>query len=340
MFREASRAEVSAQGAELDAEVDAYVAAARERWPDLGVQPLDFARYIGERAEAGGVPPLKHAGDLLLACACVQGEARAFQRFGSEYGPVLQRLLMRRGATQALAADIQQQLAERLLVADPGANRYAKIADYRGLGALRNWVATSAAMLLVSWQRSTAKSKEHPKPIEDHIWIDSRDPGAYLIETRALGRAPWRTTVSLAAGERRRVDLAVGAAVIPEASTVAAERSPIEPDSGTARSAPPWRPIGWGIGGLGLLGLGVGAVAGALVLDACPGFDCRSDEAERKAETLGLVGDIGAGVGVAALVASTIILLASPSRPSTGASWQPVLGLNGEGAMVGLAQPW
>jgi RNA polymerase sigma-70 factor (ECF subfamily) len=197
VFREASRAEGSTKSADLDGEVAAYAAAAHARWPDLKVQPLDFARYLGERAQDSLVPPLKYAGDLWLACACVQGEARAFEHFMAEYGPVLQRLLLRRGATRDLAADIQQQLAERLLVADPSANRPAKIGDYRGSGALRSWVATAAAMLLVSLQRSARQRQEHPKPIDEDLWIGVSDPELDYLKQRHAGDVRKAILVSL-----------------------------------------------------------------------------------------------------------------------------------------------
>ena len=171
-------------GSDLELQIDAYVAAARATWPEFGVPPLDFARYLGQRSQEGRLPPLQYAGDLWLACACVQGAALALRCFQAEYAPVVKRLLTRRGATHDMAADVQQQLAERLLVADPKAGRHAKIADYKGLGPLRSWVATAAAMTLVTLQRAQGQRREHPKPIEEHAWLGSTDPELEYLKQR------------------------------------------------------------------------------------------------------------------------------------------------------------
>src|SRR5262245_17461166 len=44
-----------------------YVEAARNAWPDLDIDPVDFVRALAARAPDGEPPPIAHAADLYLA---------------------------------------------------------------------------------------------------------------------------------------------------------------------------------------------------------------------------------------------------------------------------------
>ena len=73
VFREVGAPLPAASSSELDVALATYVEAARAPWPDFGVEAFQFVRYLAERAPSGELPPLRHASDLWLACACVQG---------------------------------------------------------------------------------------------------------------------------------------------------------------------------------------------------------------------------------------------------------------------------
>lgn len=173
------------------------------------------------------------------------------------------------------------------------------------------------------------------------------DPGRHSIETQAPGREPWRLELDVRAGEQRRVELQLGRSREPAAPAIpptvvsvpAPEPRATRPTQVAALDASepasnPWRTLGWGLGGLGLAGMGVGAVAGVMVLETCPGLDC----ADNRGKHLALVTDIGFGVGLAALGASLYLLLETdpPPRRAAEESWQPLGGLNARGGWLGV----
>jgi RNA polymerase sigma-70 factor (ECF subfamily) len=144
--------------AELEAALRAYVDAARAAWPSFGIDDAELVRYLAARAPGAKVPPVQHAADMLLACACGRGVPSAVEAFHRSYGGVIARVLTRRRASTDMAEDAIQNVLERLLVALPGAA--PKIAEYRGSGALRSWVATAAATTLLMMRRTAERRRE------------------------------------------------------------------------------------------------------------------------------------------------------------------------------------
>jgi RNA polymerase sigma-70 factor (ECF subfamily) len=175
--------------AELEIALAAYIEAAQEPWPDFGLDPLDFVRYLAERAQEGQLPPLRHAPDLWLACACVQRVPAALACFLREHEPMMTRILVRRGASADIAADVRQVLAERLFVSDDRAGRRAKIADYKGLGALKGWVATAAVTTLITQQRADGRRQgERPAWSADDALLGPLDPELEYLKQRYAGQ--------------------------------------------------------------------------------------------------------------------------------------------------------
>lgn len=174
----------------LDIELSTYVAAARAPWPDYGLDLLEFVRYLAERSPDGALPPARHAADLWLACACTRGIPLPLARFHCQFGPLIARVLARRGADHDVAADIRHELSERLLLSDPSTGRRAKIADYRGAGELKNWVASAAATTLLSIQRAASRRRESLDRNFADAMLVRRDPELeyfkqrYAIEVR------------------------------------------------------------------------------------------------------------------------------------------------------------
>jgi len=184
VFREVVAPLPAASSSELDVALATYVEAARTSWPDFGVEPFQFVRYLAERAPSGELPPLRHAADLWLACACVQGVPLAIACFLQEYEPLVARVARRQKAELDVAADLRQVLAERLLVSDPAAGRRAKIADYKGLGALRGWVATAAATTLSTQRRAIGRRREQPESAADEVLGLHLDPELQYLKQR------------------------------------------------------------------------------------------------------------------------------------------------------------
>jgi hypothetical protein len=178
------------------------------------------------------------------------------------------------------------------------------------------------------------------------------DPGRHVVETQAPGREPWRLELELKVAEHRSVELELGRALEPSPpvrpALVESAAAPVRvvPEPGTVAvpvvAAPqpetnPWRTIGWGLGGLGVLGVGVGSVAGVLVLQECPDFRCPSQT--RRGERLALLTDVGFGVGVVALAGSLIVLLSTdpPAKRIDHAAWRPLGSLDARGGWLGVS---
>jgi hypothetical protein len=180
------------------------------------------------------------------------------------------------------------------------------------------------------------------------------DPGRHVIETQAPGRDPWRLEVELKVAEHRSVQLELGPApasppsppVLPAPVESAApvrvapkpQTAPTPVVAAPEPTANPWRTIGWGLGGLGVLGLGVGSVAGVLVLQECPDFRCPSQA--QRGERLALLTDVGFGVGVVALAGSLVVLLSTdpPAKRVDHGAWRPLGGLDARGGWLGVSR--
>jgi hypothetical protein len=93
-----------------------------------------------------------------------------------------------------------------------------------------------------------------------------------------------------------------------------------------APPASPWRTVGWTLGGIGVAGVGVGAVAGIMMLETCSGFDCR-EQPEARQDARAHVTDIGLGVGLLSLAGAAYLLLRTdaPDPQPAAAEWQPPL---------------
>lgn len=180
-----------------DARVTPYIAAARAAWPELAVDPEGFVAYVLARATPSGLPPLAHAEDLWLACACVTGVPGATACFQRRFEPIIARVLARRRASLALADDARQGVYERLLVGHDG--QPPKIAEYQGSGRLESWVATTAANSLLMLQRADARRREHVARAENEPLPVPLDPELELLRARYQAPLEEAIVASLAA---------------------------------------------------------------------------------------------------------------------------------------------
>ena len=108
---------------------------ARTRWPDVAFDAAAIAALLAER---GLDAPPPYAVDLVLACACVAGDAPAQRVFFAEMFDRVERVLARLGMSAADMDDIKQEVRSKLLL---GAR---KLAQYQGTGPLAQWVASVA----------------------------------------------------------------------------------------------------------------------------------------------------------------------------------------------------
>jgi RNA polymerase sigma-70 factor (ECF subfamily) len=130
---------------QLQRALDAAVAAGRQEWPGLAVDPAVFRRHLVQQLpEGGGVDELAAmcVPDVYLACACASGVDGAAMEFERRYMPVVAAAAARLGGGPALADEVKQVVREILFV---GAGKSGPaIADFSGRGNLKAWVRVIA----------------------------------------------------------------------------------------------------------------------------------------------------------------------------------------------------
>jgi RNA polymerase sigma-70 factor (ECF subfamily) len=139
---------------ELEAALDAAVAAAGQEWPGLALDPAVFRRHLAEQVPEGTRPEDLATAvclpDLFLACACVHGVEGAAAEFDRRYMPVVEVAAGRMGGGASLADEVKQVVREILFVG--AGNSGPAIADFSGRGNLKAWVrviATREALRIV-----------------------------------------------------------------------------------------------------------------------------------------------------------------------------------------------
>jgi hypothetical protein len=176
------------------------------------------------------------------------------------------------------------------------------------------------------------------------------DPGQYVIVTRLPGGAEHSTTVLIALGDAKRVDLDVSqpAAPAPSAAQPLLAPGSNAPPAESERSS---NTPAYVIGGIGVAGVALGSVTGILVFgkkstvkDDCVGSSCTSAgvSAANSGKTLAIVSDIGFGVGIIGLATSAVLLLTRPKTESSAQAvaprWEPLLAGTSGGAWAGLGR--
>lgn len=147
------------------------------------------------------------------------------------------------------------------------------------------------------------------------------DPGEHRVEVRAPGHAVSTTTLSLAEGAERAVDVDVGP---PDALVVGA--APRAPAGGGGR-----RTAGWVAVGVGGVAFTVGAITGVMVLGKKSTVDANCDadrrcnqqgaDAADAGRSLGAVSGAGLVLGVVGLGVGGYLLATTPRREAAVAPW-------------------
>jgi hypothetical protein len=184
------------------------------------------------------------------------------------------------------------------------------------------------------------------------------DPGARVLEATAPGKQPLRMTVNVAgAGASARAvvpPLENAAAGAPSPVTTPTAPAPVAPapppppaptPAPEASSGSGQRIAGYAVAGVGVVGLAVGSVFGAMTmstnedaLDLCKDSDdpCTSDDVRRHrrlvddAKSSRIISYIGFGAGGAALLGGVVLILTAPkgatSSSPTGLRLAPHVG--------------
>jgi RNA polymerase sigma-70 factor (ECF subfamily) len=134
-----------------------FLAAARTAWPALPLDVSVFVQHVAERSIEGRLPPVIHAPDLYLACACAHGVDGAHDAFELRYSEVIARAVSRKSTSAAFVDEATQRLRERLFVSSRG---LPKIAEYRGRTPLRAWLTLAASREALMLLRGEARRRE------------------------------------------------------------------------------------------------------------------------------------------------------------------------------------
>jgi tetratricopeptide (TPR) repeat protein len=171
------------------------------------------------------------------------------------------------------------------------------------------------------------------------------DIGPHTVEATSPGHIAFKSTVTVAKdGESVEVvipKLEAEAAASPIAKPTPATSSPTTRDAArvsTEKDGSNQRTLGFVVGGVGLIGLAVGAVTGLMAISqaneakaACPEDGrCASKDAvdaSESARSLGLISTIGFIAGALGVTAGSVLVFTAPSGPSTnkGAASSPPL---------------
>lgn len=175
------------------------------------------------------------------------------------------------------------------------------------------------------------------------------DPGDHVVVARTPDGVAHEMRVTLARAERKALVADLSAASVRTPAAGAAAPGPAaaapRPDHPRPAATSPLRTLAWVAAGVGVAGLVLGGVAGAVVLGDKSTIDagCQPDRtcnaaglnAAGQAQTFGVVSDVGFGVGAAGVVTSVVLFVLSPSR-----RWQPVATAQPHGGFVGVRGAW
>ncbi|MBI5549203.1 MAG: sigma-70 family RNA polymerase sigma factor [Deltaproteobacteria bacterium] len=150
--------------------LSAPIRQARLAWPDLACDEAEFGRYLSERipADPFALERLR-AADLLLAFACVRGDARALKAFEDQYLCELPRYLCRLRPSAQLLDEVRARLREKLF--DRDASGVCGLTEYSGQGPLGAWVRVTAVRVALDLRRANQAELKRRAPTTDDTRI-------------------------------------------------------------------------------------------------------------------------------------------------------------------------
>jgi hypothetical protein len=152
------------------------------------------------------------------------------------------------------------------------------------------------------------------------------DPGAHWLEASLPGKRTWSQQIQV----RGRGTTSIEVPVLADAAVAVPVEPPPSDGGATASTTSTKRTVGFVVGGVGVAGVAVGAVFGAMTFSAksegnehCPGDHALCDdiglEHHDRASTYATVSTIAFAGGLAALAVGTVLVLTSGTAPRTQA---------------------
>jgi len=151
----------------------------RDEWPELDVPAETFAAFMEPKGPCGDTERT-HAGDLYLACACLEGVPTAVEAFERKFGEDLARAL-RRGYSSS--EDLYQLVLERLFTRGAGG---PKIAQYSGRAALRHWLRVVGIRTAQNERRRRVDAPSSDEAIFSSVVADADSPESKLIHASLM----------------------------------------------------------------------------------------------------------------------------------------------------------
>lgn len=163
-------------------ELSALVAAGREAWPKLTIEPEAFIahleRHAGSATSREAFLEKVHAGDLYLACGVALQDPTALAYFEEHFMARVPEYVLRVRVGRDVIDEVQQKLREVLIM-----NR--KIAEYSGKGALGGWLRVTAVRTALNQLRSSGDtaelSNEEPSVAADPELAYVKDRAQHLL---------------------------------------------------------------------------------------------------------------------------------------------------------------
>lgn len=151
-----------------------FIEHAREPWPGVHVDAVDFVRFVAKRLPEGDLVSRLaslNAPGLYLACACANGNSTAIGALEAHCFKICDAALARMGKTSAFPDEVKARVREKLFVATP--DREPKITTYEGRGDLRTFVR----VVMMREGISLYRRKRGEVPLRDGAWTwTSADP--------------------------------------------------------------------------------------------------------------------------------------------------------------------
>lgn len=188
---ESSRSDTGPGGGASSLDLEALERGAKE-WPGIALTLERFGAWRDARPASRASTVIA---DQVLACACLERDARAIEHLWRHHFARVERYLGPLAEDAALVDEVRQRLAIRLLVGEDA--RGPRLADYGGAGALEGWLRVCAHRLALEMKRGERRVESIDGVA---TWLsDGRNPELSVLRSRYRGDLA-RALVEVVAG--------------------------------------------------------------------------------------------------------------------------------------------
>jgi hypothetical protein len=177
------------------------------------------------------------------------------------------------------------------------------------------------------------------------------DPGTHRVAASASGKRPWETSVTVPTGP---VEIVVALPALGDAvAEPLAPKAPViaeRPGSDRPPASNTQRILAYGLGGLGLVGVGIGTVFGLKAISkndesnerGCVGNECSPSAGALRedAQSAGTLSTVAFAVGGAALAGGVVLFLTAPNSKAEGSRPVARIALAPSGGRLELGATW